>query len=99
MAQERFRRDLAAAPHQAGINYQAGKYTLLTLGYAYVRTHPYGRYPINRGFPEHRIHQQAWSGTPLVRSGYRIASVWSSGLSLAWLMVTLGQRGWTPGDI
>lgn len=41
-----------------GVNYQLNDKTLLTLGYAYVKTHPYGEYPIDNAFPEHRLYQQ-----------------------------------------
>ena len=41
-----------------GVNYQLSESTMLTLGYAYVKTHPYGDYPANYPFPEHRIYQQ-----------------------------------------
>ena len=41
-----------------GLNYQPSKHTLLTLGYAYVKTHPYGSYAIKHAFPEHRLYQQ-----------------------------------------
>jgi hypothetical protein len=32
---------------------------LLTLGYAFTRTYPYGEFPVGSAFPEHRIYQQA----------------------------------------
>lgn len=41
-----------------GVNYQFSENTMFTLGYAYVKTHPYGDYPANFPFPEHRIYQQ-----------------------------------------
>ncbi|MEO7653352.1 MAG: DUF2490 domain-containing protein, partial [Bryobacteraceae bacterium] len=43
-----------------GVNYQVSKSTLLTLGYAYVKTHRYGGFPANHPFPEHRVYQQVW---------------------------------------
>lgn len=42
-----------------GIFYKAGKNVLVTAGYAYVETYPYGDIPIAKAaFPEHRIWQQ-----------------------------------------
>lgn len=41
-----------------GVNYQLSESTMVTLGYAYVKTHPYGDYPANHQFPEHRMYQQ-----------------------------------------
>jgi len=42
-----------------GLNFQVNRNVLLTLGYAYTRTYPYGDYPVAAAFPEHRIYQQA----------------------------------------
>jgi hypothetical protein len=42
-----------------GLNYQASPNVLLTLGYVYTRTYPYGEFPVRAAFPEHRIYQQA----------------------------------------
>lgn len=42
-----------------GLNYQAAPNVLLTVGYAYTRTYPYGEFPVAWAFPEHRIYQQA----------------------------------------
>jgi hypothetical protein len=42
-----------------GLNFQAAPNVLLTLGYAYTRTYPYGDFPSSAAFPEHRIYQQA----------------------------------------
>ena len=41
-----------------GVNYQMKENWMLTLGYAYVKTHPYGEHPIAHAFPEHRLYQQ-----------------------------------------
>lgn len=51
-----------------GVNYQLNSHVMLTAGYAYVRSHPYGSFPANARFPEHRIFQQvlvkhAWKRT------------------------------------
>ena len=40
------------------VNYQLNPNWMLTAGYAYVKTHPYGAHPINHPFPEHRLYQQ-----------------------------------------
>ncbi len=41
-----------------GVNYELNQSAMLTLGYAYVKTHPYGDFPGRYPFPEHRIYQQ-----------------------------------------
>lgn len=57
------RSDLGAAWQQyllrPGVNYALSRSTQLTLGYALVRTYPYGDYPLRTSVPEHRIYQQA----------------------------------------
>lgn len=42
-----------------GVNYQLNKHVLLTAGYAFVRTSPYGDFRGRAAFPEHRFFQQA----------------------------------------
>ncbi|HYI95430.1 MAG TPA: DUF2490 domain-containing protein [Bryobacteraceae bacterium] len=42
-----------------GVNFQANRNLLLTVGYAFTRTYPYGDFPGPGAFPEHRIYQQA----------------------------------------
>jgi hypothetical protein len=42
-----------------GVNFQATGNILLTAGYAYTRTYPYGDFPVIAAFPEHRIYEQA----------------------------------------
>jgi hypothetical protein len=42
-----------------GLNFQASRDVMLTGGYAYIRTHRYGDYPLTARFSEHRIYQQA----------------------------------------
>jgi hypothetical protein len=42
-----------------GLNYRVNPNLLLTAGYAYTRTYPYGDFPVREAFPEHRIYQQA----------------------------------------
>jgi hypothetical protein len=42
-----------------GVNWSVNDSVMLTLGYAYTRTYPYGDNPADRAFPEHRIYQQA----------------------------------------
>lgn len=41
-----------------GVNYSLKPNLILTLGYGFVRTHPYGDFPGPRVFPEHRVFQQ-----------------------------------------
>ncbi|MFL6463453.1 MAG: DUF2490 domain-containing protein [Bryobacteraceae bacterium] len=42
-----------------GVNYQLNPNLMLTAGYAYVRSWPYGDYPAKAPFPEHRFFEQA----------------------------------------
>ena len=42
-----------------GLNFEAASNVLLTLGYAYTRSFPYGDFPVSAAFPEHRTYQQA----------------------------------------
>jgi hypothetical protein len=42
-----------------GINFRLRRNILLTAGYAYTRSYPYGEFPQTKAFPEHRIYQQA----------------------------------------
>lgn len=42
-----------------GVNYQVNPHFMLTGGYAYVRSWPYGDYPARAAFPEHRFFEQA----------------------------------------
>ena len=41
------------------VNFQLNKKVLLTGGYAFVETHPYGDFPARANFPEHRFFEQA----------------------------------------
>lgn len=41
-----------------GVNYQLRPNLMLTAGYGYVRTHPYGDFPSAARFPEHRTYEQ-----------------------------------------
>jgi hypothetical protein len=41
-----------------GLNYKVSDNLLLTLGYAYTRSYPYGDFPASDAVPEHRIYQQ-----------------------------------------
>ncbi|HYO83462.1 MAG TPA: DUF2490 domain-containing protein [Bryobacteraceae bacterium] len=42
-----------------GLNYSLSRAVLLTLGYAFTKTYPYGDFPVRTSIPEHRIYQQA----------------------------------------
>ena len=66
-----------------GVNYHAGKNIMLTLGYGYVRTYPYGDYPALVAFPEHRVYQQALVRQPVGRATLQHAIVWSSAGSVS----------------
>lgn len=41
-----------------GVNYNISKNIMLTQGYAYIHTYPYGEFPASEQFPEHRSYQQ-----------------------------------------
>jgi hypothetical protein len=41
-----------------GLNFAVTPSIQITLGYAYIKTIPYGDFPARIGFPEHRIYQQ-----------------------------------------
>ncbi|MFM2386511.1 MAG: hypothetical protein RL660_1268 [Bacteroidota bacterium] len=41
-----------------GLNYYCNPSVFVTLGYAYVDTHPYGEFAVAAKFPEHRIYEQ-----------------------------------------
>lgn len=43
---------------RAGVNYDLTPTAMITLGYAFIETHPYGDYPAAGIFPEHRPYQQ-----------------------------------------
>jgi hypothetical protein len=43
---------------RVGGNYYVSPRLMLTAGYAYALTYPYGDYPVASRFPEHRIYQQ-----------------------------------------
>ena len=42
-----------------GVNFRIRRNVLLTAGYAYTRSYPYGEFPQAKAFPEHRVYQQA----------------------------------------
>jgi Protein of unknown function (DUF2490) len=41
-----------------GINYHLSPQAMLTVGYAFIETFPYGAFPANSAFPENRIWEQ-----------------------------------------
>lgn len=41
-----------------GLNYHISKSAIITAGYGFIVTHPYGKQPVAREFNEHRIWQQ-----------------------------------------
>ena len=43
---------------RTGLNYHFTSSTFATLGYCFVNTHPYGEFPSQSQFPEHRIWEQ-----------------------------------------
>jgi hypothetical protein len=48
-----------------GVNYEVNRKLLLTAGYAFTRSYPYGEFPVAAAFPEHRVYQQALVRTPI----------------------------------
>lgn len=43
---------------RSGINYHINNQLILTAGYCFVETYPYGTFPVKAAFPEHRFWQQ-----------------------------------------
>jgi hypothetical protein len=64
-AEGQWRRSDASAKWQQflirpGINYHVNRNVMLTAGYGFIKSYPYGDFPsTNAAFPEHRIYQQA----------------------------------------
>jgi hypothetical protein len=56
------RNDFVAKPQQllvrTGLDYYTKSNARITIGYAFVQTHPYGEFAVAETFPEHRIWQQ-----------------------------------------
>ncbi|GAA4376726.1 DUF2490 domain-containing protein [Hymenobacter koreensis] len=65
---------------RAGLNYHLSNNLLLTGGYAFADTHPYGEYPAAKAFPEHRLYQQVLlrsnEGFLQVQHRYRLEQRW-----------------------
>lgn len=65
---------------RTGINYDLSPSALVTLGYGFIQTHPYGDYPAAAKFPEQRIYQQLQLKNSLGRLGlvhrYRLEQRW-----------------------
>ncbi|GAA4369184.1 DUF2490 domain-containing protein [Hymenobacter saemangeumensis] len=63
-----------------GINFYAGDKAMLTAGYAYALTHPYGDFPAAEKFPEHRLYEQlqlrSEHGPFQVSQRYRLEQRW-----------------------
>ena len=64
---------------RTGINYYA-KQVQYTVGYAFVKTYPYGEYPVAMAFPEHRMWEQALVsqtvGNVKLNHRYRLEQRW-----------------------
>ena len=56
------RNDWGSLPQQlllrTGLDYELNNNISITTGYCYVKTHPYGQFPVHSIFPEHRIWEQ-----------------------------------------
>jgi hypothetical protein len=65
---------------RTGINYDLTPNAMLTLGYGFIETHPYGDFPAAGTFPEHRIYQQLQHRSNIGRVGlihrYRLEQRW-----------------------
>lgn len=59
-----------------GLNYSVNPNLLLTLGYAFTRTYPYGEFPIRAAMPEHRIYQQVLYRRGAFRHRIRMEQRW-----------------------
>ncbi|GHA78053.1 DUF2490 domain-containing protein [Pontibacter akesuensis] len=78
------RHNIIADPQQllirTGVNYNLTPGAMLTLGYGFIETHPYGDYPAAGTFPEQRIYQQLQLQGSLARLGlshrYRLEQRW-----------------------
>jgi hypothetical protein len=64
---------------RTGLNYYA-KQVRYTLGYAFVKTFPYGDFPVTSAFPEHRMWEQAQLNQTLgnvkLNHRYRLEQRW-----------------------
>lgn len=66
---------------RAGLNLIITEQVMLTAGYAFVETYPYGDYPAPKTFPEHRLYEQlSLNQQPLGRLAlnhrYRLEQRW-----------------------
>jgi hypothetical protein len=56
------RNDYGSLPQQlllrTGLNYELNQNITITTGYCYVKTYPYGEFPVEIAFPENRIWEQ-----------------------------------------
>jgi hypothetical protein len=63
-----------------GINFSPNDSVMLTLGYAFTKSYPYGDFPAARGFPEHRMYQQVLlrhrAGRLRMNHRYRLEQRW-----------------------
>lgn len=48
-----------------GLNYHLNGQVMATVGYAYIKTYPYGDFAVKSEFPEHRLWEQIQIKTPL----------------------------------
>ena len=66
---------------RTGINYHLSPQLMLTAGYCFVETYPYGGFPVKLTFPEHRLWEQVQIKTPLNAvewvSRFRLEQRWS----------------------
>ena len=58
MAAQRSGNDWQQYQLRPALNFRMSKDILLTTGYAYTHSYPYGDFPVAHSFPEHRIYQQ-----------------------------------------
>ena len=65
---------------RTGVNYNLSDKAMFTLGYGFIKTHPYGDYPATDDFPEHRAFQQLLlkqtEGIFALQHRYRLEQRW-----------------------
>ncbi|MFN7117408.1 MAG: DUF2490 domain-containing protein [Saprospiraceae bacterium] len=93
------RHQLVTNPQQlllrTGINYHLNPQAMLTLGYCFVETYPYGDFPVRATFPENRIWEQLQLKNQVGRfewiSRFRLEQRWSN-------LPVLQENIYEPGD-
>lgn len=65
---------------RTGINYHLNDQAMVTTGYCFVQTYPYGEFPVKVAFPEHRLWEQlqykSWIGRCEAVNRLRLEQRW-----------------------